>query len=563
MDNLFNTDSGFRPPSPLTFSSAPGPSLFGDSLGFEDFRFANQDFLNMSTAATATTSSSSGQSGGGGAAPPLLPGMMMSDPSMQLFNPSEQRYFSEFLDTLVVDQDFTFDPSAIPNLPNLPNLPLFTQDVAMPGGFNVDINNPYRTPGVLPPPQQQQTPQLPSQQPSIDYDMNSSSFNDQQAPLYTQQQQQHAISVPAKRTKTNKGAASTSTSSASIDNPTRRGTPSSRPSSLDAHAASTAQDPSGNRIATPIQQLSKLSLNQSAAQAAAAAAASVTTSSTKAKKNKREDDDPAQPGSSNGNLNQRLSSRSQPYNMQHQHHHQRQHKEGSRDRNTSMSDEDGGGSDSLTSTKGASTSVSAGAGAPPSTVTPKRKPYKELLTEEEKRANHIASEQKRRNTIRNGFKDMTDIIPDLKDVNSSKSTILFKAVDFIKHLERRNRLLQEKATQLESRLLMQKGSTDSNGHQQIQSQAQAHQQQQHQAQQHSSSNSSYRTSPYDTQHHPSQQQSQHGAAHLPQYHNQHHSHHTHHHQQQHRGQQSLYHNPGLDDKRLQEIPNIYPVSMSR
>ncbi|OAQ31760.1 hypothetical protein K457DRAFT_51448, partial [Linnemannia elongata AG-77] len=68
---------------------------------------------------------------------------------------------------------------------------------------------------------------------------------------------------------------------------------------------------------------------------------------------------------------------------------------------------------------------------------------KELLTEEEKRANHIASEQKRRNTIRNGFKDMTDIIPDLKDVNSSKSTILFKAVDFIKHLERRNRILQE------------------------------------------------------------------------------------------------------------------------
>lgn len=35
MDNLFNTDSGFRPPSPLTFSSAPGPGLFGDSLGFE------------------------------------------------------------------------------------------------------------------------------------------------------------------------------------------------------------------------------------------------------------------------------------------------------------------------------------------------------------------------------------------------------------------------------------------------------------------------------------------------------------------------------------------------
>jgi len=65
-----------------------------------------------------------------------------------------------------------------------------------------------------------------------------------------------------------------------------------------------------------------------------------------------------------------------------------------------------------------------------------RKPYKELLTEEEKRANHIASEQKRRNTIRAGFKELTDIIPTLKNVNNSKSTILFKAVDYIKYLEK-------------------------------------------------------------------------------------------------------------------------------
>ncbi|CAG8702992.1 13873_t:CDS:2 [Funneliformis caledonium] len=74
-----------------------------------------------------------------------------------------------------------------------------------------------------------------------------------------------------------------------------------------------------------------------------------------------------------------------------------------------------------------------------------RKPYKELLTEEEKRANHIASEQKRRNTIRAGFKELTDIIPTLKNVNNSKSTILFKAVDYIKYLERRNRNLKERA----------------------------------------------------------------------------------------------------------------------
>ncbi|CAI2162515.1 1811_t:CDS:2 [Funneliformis geosporum] len=80
-----------------------------------------------------------------------------------------------------------------------------------------------------------------------------------------------------------------------------------------------------------------------------------------------------------------------------------------------------------------------------------RKPYKELLTEEEKRANHIASEQKRRNTIRAGFKELTDIIPTLKNVNNSKSTILFKAVDYIKYLERRNRNLKERAGLLEMR----------------------------------------------------------------------------------------------------------------
>ncbi|ORX56204.1 hypothetical protein DM01DRAFT_1303617 [Hesseltinella vesiculosa] len=80
---------------------------------------------------------------------------------------------------------------------------------------------------------------------------------------------------------------------------------------------------------------------------------------------------------------------------------------------------------------------------------------KELLTEDEKRANHIASEQKRRNTIRNGFKDLTEIIPTLKNINNSKSTILFKAVDFIKYLDKRNRTLKEKMRQLELRLEVQ------------------------------------------------------------------------------------------------------------
>ncbi|ORX61456.1 hypothetical protein DM01DRAFT_254159, partial [Hesseltinella vesiculosa] len=35
---------------------------------------------------------------------------------------------------------------------------------------------------------------------------------------------------------------------------------------------------------------------------------------------------------------------------------------------------------------------------------------RDLLSESERRANHIASEQKRRNMIRTGFKDMVDIV---------------------------------------------------------------------------------------------------------------------------------------------------------
>ncbi|KAL1924396.1 uncharacterized protein VTP21DRAFT_7431 [Calcarisporiella thermophila] len=78
--------------------------------------------------------------------------------------------------------------------------------------------------------------------------------------------------------------------------------------------------------------------------------------------------------------------------------------------------------------------------------------YRELLTEEEKRANHIASEQKRRNQIRAGFRDLTEIVPSLQNVNSSKSTILFTAVEFIRRLERRNAVLRGKVEQLEGRI---------------------------------------------------------------------------------------------------------------
>ncbi|CAO3611221.1 unnamed protein product [Mucor fragilis] len=80
------------------------------------------------------------------------------------------------------------------------------------------------------------------------------------------------------------------------------------------------------------------------------------------------------------------------------------------------------------------------------------KKNRELLSDDQKRANHIASEQKRRNTIRGGFKELTEIIPTLKNINNSKSTILFKSVDYIKQLDKRNKALKDRLVQLQQKV---------------------------------------------------------------------------------------------------------------
>lgn len=56
---------------------------------------------------------------------------------------------------------------------------------------------------------------------------------------------------------------------------------------------------------------------------------------------------------------------------------------------------------------------------------PTKQPH-ELLTEEQKRANHIASEQKRRANIRIGFEQLVDIVPTLSDGHKSEAMILQK-----------------------------------------------------------------------------------------------------------------------------------------
>lgn len=55
-----------------------------------------------------------------------------------------------------------------------------------------------------------------------------------------------------------------------------------------------------------------------------------------------------------------------------------------------------------------------------------RKPAHELLTEDQKKANHIASEQKRRANIKIGFDQLVDMVPSLDGSHRSESLVLQK-----------------------------------------------------------------------------------------------------------------------------------------
>ncbi|KAI8384773.1 uncharacterized protein BYT42DRAFT_544619 [Radiomyces spectabilis] len=78
-----------------------------------------------------------------------------------------------------------------------------------------------------------------------------------------------------------------------------------------------------------------------------------------------------------------------------------------------------------------------------------RKSTHELLTDAEKKANHIASEQKRRQNIRLGFDQLIEIVPSLNSGNRSEAIILQKSVDHIKQLIANKSQLKEQIKELE------------------------------------------------------------------------------------------------------------------
>lgn len=69
---------------------------------------------------------------------------------------------------------------------------------------------------------------------------------------------------------------------------------------------------------------------------------------------------------------------------------------------------------------------------------------KPRLTEQEKKTNHIASEQKRRAAIREGFDRLTELVPGLEGQGRSESIVLNKTVEFMRlQLRERQELIAE------------------------------------------------------------------------------------------------------------------------
>ncbi|KAK3383871.1 hypothetical protein B0T24DRAFT_673697 [Lasiosphaeria ovina] len=69
---------------------------------------------------------------------------------------------------------------------------------------------------------------------------------------------------------------------------------------------------------------------------------------------------------------------------------------------------------------------------------------KPRLTEEERKANHIASEQKRRQAIRDGFDRLSVIVPGMEGMARSEGVVLRHTIDLIhEQLKEREALIRE------------------------------------------------------------------------------------------------------------------------
>jgi len=72
-----------------------------------------------------------------------------------------------------------------------------------------------------------------------------------------------------------------------------------------------------------------------------------------------------------------------------------------------------------------------------------QKLQRENLSEEQKRSNHILSEQKRRNLIKRGFDDLHELVPEIRNGGLSKSAILTEAANFLENIIEENKKFQK------------------------------------------------------------------------------------------------------------------------
>ncbi len=79
------------------------------------------------------------------------------------------------------------------------------------------------------------------------------------------------------------------------------------------------------------------------------------------------------------------------------------------------------------------------------------KTARENLTEDQKRENHIKSEQKRRTLIREGFENLGKLVPGLRGGGFSKSAVLIMAADWLEDLIQGNEVLRRRLDALQGR----------------------------------------------------------------------------------------------------------------
>lgn len=78
------------------------------------------------------------------------------------------------------------------------------------------------------------------------------------------------------------------------------------------------------------------------------------------------------------------------------------------------------------------------------------KPVRENLTEEQKRTNHILSEQKRRTVIKQGFDELCSLVPELRGGGFSKSAMLLQAAEWLEDILHGNEILKTRLSELKS-----------------------------------------------------------------------------------------------------------------